>query len=71
MNKTALYERQLARSVAKLKPSAMQVFVAELAKHRGRLLDDLADVIISLRRRKETRRDFRAFWDGMNKGHSA
>lgn len=64
-------ERQLARSVAKLKPSAMQGFVAELAKHRRQLLDDIADVIISVRRRKEPRRDFNAFWNGINKGHSA
>jgi len=54
--------RSLAHSVARLKPTAMRGFVMELAKARRSMLEDLADVIVSVRRRSQPRRSYRRFW---------
>ena len=63
--------RTLARTVARLKPDAMRGFVAELSKSRRAVLEDLADVIVSLKRRHEPRRSFRTFWAELNKSRKA
>ena len=45
----------------------MRGFIAELGKTRHGVLEDLADVIVSLQRRKEPRRDYRHFWNRLTK----
>ena len=62
--------RSLARSVARLKPAAMRGFISELAKVRHGMLEDLADVIVSLRRRRQPHRSYRQFWGELSKSRN-
>ncbi len=49
----------MAKNLVRLKPAAMRGFAAELARARLGALEDLADVIVSLERQRESRRSYR------------
>lgn len=70
MIQTETAGRTLARTVARLTPEAMRGFVTELSKSRRTVLEDLADVIVSLKRRREPRRNYRAFWAELHKSRN-
>ncbi len=48
--RTEMMGRALARDLVRLKPAAMRGFAAELARARRGVLEDLEDVIVSLKR---------------------
>ena len=71
MTQMEIAGRALAKSVARLKPTGMRGFVTGLATMRKGVLEDLADVIVSLRRRDLPTREYRLFWSQLTKRRAA